>query len=333
MKKFGIARRSCSQSQIIYKPIGRIEKTCGKSVKDLLHELYWNQMKSQNEIGRELGVKRQRIQKWMKKFGIPSRTISESHNRNKQQISITKEVEDYLDGLLLGDGALLRKPHLVTPLFQQSFANWAMGWALEIESWFKNLGIKCRVYPKKDTNGITLTTECHPIFRYFSRRWYNQGKKAVPRDIDFSPTVLRNWYLGDGSLGRDTITLCTHGFTKEEVEWLARNVSSTLRIGALARRSGKYFMIQVRTADSKKFLGYVGHGYPSCFSYKFDLKGHHWRKKWLSWEDELVASTFLRTRSFRATARELMHHLDRSFHSIRLRARRIRKGGVGIASH
>lgn len=59
-------------------------------------------------------------------------------------------------------------------------------------------------------------------------RWYPNGVKAIPTDLDLTPISITSWFEGDGCTtrlrGREyyvRATLCTQGFTDEEVRLLA----------------------------------------------------------------------------------------------------------------
>jgi DNA-binding XRE family transcriptional regulator len=74
MEKYGIKSRTCSESQMTY--------TLMPS-KTELGEMYIDKEMSMAEIGREIGVFPLTVNTWMKKYGIKSRTLSETHSGEK----------------------------------------------------------------------------------------------------------------------------------------------------------------------------------------------------------------------------------------------------------
>lgn len=50
-----------------------IELQHGKSIEELLHELYWTNGLTTDEVGRELGINQSTVSKWMERFGILAR--------------------------------------------------------------------------------------------------------------------------------------------------------------------------------------------------------------------------------------------------------------------
>lgn len=70
--------------------------------KDFLEKEYWNQGKTLEEIGGEVGLNHRTIRYWMKKHGIPRRTPYEK-KMIKPKIE-SSETLSYIVGVLLGDG-------------------------------------------------------------------------------------------------------------------------------------------------------------------------------------------------------------------------------------
>ena len=67
-----------------------------------MYDQYWNQDKSQREIGKECGVDHKTILRWMRKFNITARTNSES-NKGRKRKPFTKETKKNMSKSKLGD--------------------------------------------------------------------------------------------------------------------------------------------------------------------------------------------------------------------------------------
>jgi predicted transcriptional regulator len=317
MKKFGIPKRSLSEAKLM-KHVRRIEKAYHKPLREITHEKYWKENKTQCEIALKLGVACSAVHKWMKKYKIPTRTPAEARTRFRKEVRLTSFLKDYIDGLLLGDGSLAQSGEAV---YEQEFANSKKEWMLEIKNTFENFGFDCTIYASKRST-VRLRTKSHPVLRYFRGRWYPQKKKLVPRDISLSPIMIKNWYLGDGKLDKDdAIILYTECFNRTDVEWLADSLTRTLNIGAYSCKNEKgHYLIKIRVCDSEKFLVYIGENYPSCFSYKFNFynKHKHFQKKWLSWEDNVLKREYPHN-----SVKELAKRLNRTPFSIFHRTNRL----------
>jgi len=64
------------------------------------------------------------------------------------------------------------------------------------------------------------------------KRWYPEGVKEVPRDVQLTPIILANWFMGDGSSSRFKehpnlvqAVFATESFSKESVFFLRRLLS------------------------------------------------------------------------------------------------------------
>ncbi len=60
---------------------------------------------------------------------------------------------------------------------------------------------------------------------HLRNRWYPNGVKVVPADLNLTPVTTANWFMGDGLSSFDrrfqftavTVRLCTHSFSVEDV--------------------------------------------------------------------------------------------------------------------
>jgi hypothetical protein len=106
-------------------------------------------------------------------------------------------------------------------------------------------------------------------------KWYPDGKKHVPADVELSPTACLYWYLEDGSLEKrknkaERIVLCSMGFSRKENEMLVEKLKKILgfKDGIKVMKRGS---IRLNILQAKSFLEYIGGKSPvRCFDYKFD---------------------------------------------------------------
>jgi len=166
--------------------------------KKWLKEKYVDERIHGTKIAEMCGVHSTTIYNWLRKFGIEVRPRG-AHFSNFVELS--DELLEFLDGLLLGDGCVY--PHRRSAVYvhtdkHKEYLEW-------LSSKLDDLGIEesC-LHP--DSRGRKL-------FRYRSRayvdlmevrkRWYPDDTKYIPSDVRITPTVLMNWYVGDGSFDEE----------------------------------------------------------------------------------------------------------------------------------
>ena len=253
-----------------------------------------------------------------------SLSVTKVYNEIKNE----KKFQEYLDGLLLGDGCIsLSKREGRLPCFKLTVRSASTEWGNKVRTDITDFGLKCYIYGPYNRDEISTVSETHPFFQKMRKRWYAEGKKRVPYDLVINPTVLGDWCLGDGKLDRDDIiTIFTEAFQFKEVKYLSNLLNSAIGILSFVRENevGNP-VIKVRACETSDFLAYIPEEYRlKCFKYKFSVKGNHKRMKWLSLEDEL-----LRNEYGKIPASIISNKLKRSLSSIYHRANRLGLKGYG----
>ncbi|MBA7548444.1 hypothetical protein ES705_40902 [subsurface metagenome] len=101
--------------------------------------------------------------------------------------------------------------------------------------------------------------------------WYVYGSKQIPKDLELTPIVCRQWYIGDGSICKTSaknpyLRIATQGFPVIDVLGL---VIKLKQLGFVANRnSDNTLLIPVESA--KDFLRYIGKCPAECYEYKWD---------------------------------------------------------------
>jgi len=131
-------------------------------------------------------------------------------------------------GWVLGDAHITRKGSLrISQCAQQR--HW-VEIKHEVLSAFGPTKISVCPRRSKHQDQHSFALSGHGFCRYLRREFYPSGKKIVPRrliEYAFSPEMLAAWYLDDGGLadrrcGGRYARLATHGFLRDDVEWLAK---------------------------------------------------------------------------------------------------------------
>jgi hypothetical protein len=122
-------------------------------------------------------------------------------------------------------------------------------------------------------------TRSHPKFNKF-REWYSSGEKVWPENIELTPTVLKHWYVGDGSYHNSRSKQYISIGMSNEVENI-KKVSKYFTNVDLPKPSnysvyqrdngGKDCIAEWRVEDSYKLFDYMGEPLPD-FEYKWPEK-------------------------------------------------------------
>lgn len=101
-------------------------------------------------------------------------------------------------------------------------------------------------------------------------RWYPNGTKSVPKDIQLTPIVCLYWYLGDGGLHYckskfKGVRLCTNAFLISDIDFLRGKL---LDLGFRSFREKKG-VIGLSPIQARNFLGYIGDCPVDCYRYKW----------------------------------------------------------------
>jgi len=116
----------------------------------------------------------------------------------------------------------------------------------------------------------------HKIFKFFRKRWYPNGKKIVPSDLELNPLVCRHWHIGDGCIYNQStleIVLYTNCFSKEHVEILISKLEEKKILSRLnvANKKKEAYVIRMSKENVIKFLKYCGDCPTKSYEYKWDV--------------------------------------------------------------
>lgn len=129
--------------------------------------------------------------------------------------------------------------------------------------------------------------DCKDIYRWYTcshpdflplSAWYDSGKKVWPEYVNLTPTVLKHWYAGDGSLadgGAITIAMSNEEGNESKIESYftsaglpaPNNWQTHERSG---ERSGVTHRAVWNVSEAKELLEYMGCP-PPGFEYKWDI--------------------------------------------------------------
>jgi len=257
--------------------------------KEFLEQKYVKEEMSTRKIARIVGCDKATVIAYLRKYGIPLRSNAYArHLSRKRNFDLTKDVKEYIDGLLLGDGHIYQKSKW-SARYDQSLSIRFKEWADKIQQDLLRFGIESStlIYETPVTiikktgqvlgpsKMIMLFTRFYEEFVVFKERWYKDGFKSVPRDLELTPLVLANWYMGDGDYDRHTkrVTLNVNSFSLDDVNFLIRKLRE---MGFKAKNHPKTNQdnqprIRLTPESSRRFLEITEPFKVSCFDYKWGL--------------------------------------------------------------
>lgn len=209
-----------------------------------------------------------------------------AHNPSHRP-NITDRQMDITTGLLMGDGCLQRPddthPSLRVNTISKDYLQYldkifgyiSRGVSLQAEAdtqeeYFRDsFGRGCNA-----SDVYRWYTCSHPELERFTS-WYDSGKKVWPKDIDLTPTVLKHWYCGDGSMNRGGqiyISMSNEIGNEEKVEKYFK------RVDIPQPNNWQTHDVQLGTAhnavwnveESKELREYMGEPLPG-FEYKWKI--------------------------------------------------------------
>lgn len=161
-------------------------------------------------------------------------------------ISLTQRQMNIIAGSLLGDGSISPRKYFIKP--QRLICKEYLDWHYEelkpfsarlTERWKKQKinhlekGNSSFIEIPKYLWGHAIETHTHACFTELRQKWYPDGIKIIPKDIELTPLTLAIWMCDDGSNhakhGRN-LRLHTNCFTFEDVNFLKEKLFSTFNI-------------------------------------------------------------------------------------------------------
>lgn len=239
----------------------------------ILKKLYYEERLSTKKIASLYGSSGNAILLKLKRNGNKPRTLSEGQEIVANHFEITSALQSFFDGLLLGDGCMF--PHNNKSACyrhadkHREYVEW-------LESELAKHGVKVRVeYHAKVS---LLDSLCYREFFIIRQRWYPEGKRKAPLNISLSPSILRNWYIGDGSFKKGKFNGTTYTKKSERV-MICRNQNNedrTFLCGKLKILGIETTLVSegiyIRANSRRRFFQYIlsdNPHIPRCYLYKF----------------------------------------------------------------
>lgn len=193
-----------------------------------------------------------------------------------------------LIGELLGDGCLYKDKRCNNskPYFRYTTKHldylYFLKKVLPSVSWGT---IKKREHKKINKDGghsihYELFSHVSDEFEYFYNMFYLDCKKILPDNLLITPTILRHWYIGDGtfgyfSTGRNRrswqMSIYSCCFENDKLNEIVIEQLKNVGINAGITRQKKYYRIRVSSYSIENFFKYIGECPVDCYSYKWNF--------------------------------------------------------------
>lgn len=232
--------------------------------KEWLKKKYLDEEMSMAEIGEITDSSDTVIHYWVHKYGIEAR----DSGRSCHHINLTSFGQQFLDGLMLGDGEIEGYPKSARYKHgdsYQEYINWLSPKLLEI-------GLK-NEFKRRNDGAYHLWTKSYRGLKPQYNQWYPTGHKKtrIPSRVEITPVVLFNWFIGDGTYRQDkkgSWELFITSTTFEE--GLSRIIQQIRNLGISCTKAKQEILI---LKDSHKdFFDYIlssGIEIPPGYEYKF----------------------------------------------------------------
>jgi hypothetical protein len=240
-----------------------------------LEKLYCEDMLTDAQIAKKIGVHKQTVFELRKKHNIKSVQKHERINLNISQFQ-----DQVIRGTIMGDAHLTFRSHSESQLevkhsiviFDQSdYIRWLYFCLRDL----------CPSAPKLCQNNtrLRLRSHHHPWFSKLREEFYNKdGVKTITREClnKLSPLSIAVWYMYDGALqDSNSAKLSTHNFTYEEHQIIKQWIEESYNIYPKIQKDGPYFWLRFTTKEANKLWRLIDKYIIPSMRYKIgDMSGN-----------------------------------------------------------
>jgi hypothetical protein len=216
-----------------------------------------------------------------KKDADRKNSICKNCRSNRIPQKLTQEQKQFLDGLMLGDGciqygskgALYPRLAVSRQIIDREYLFWQYNVFNEFYGTEPKFYKRYHNRVKKFYYGYSTITKSGKLFLDFHSKWYKNGKKVIPRDVELTPLTMLIWFLDDGCVVKSsksglTLKISTDGFSKKDVKFLADKLSSLLTTKINVYRNGSGFILKASTLAVAALAKIIDPIFPKCMERK-----------------------------------------------------------------
>ncbi|KKU32261.1 MAG: LAGLIDADG homing endonuclease [Candidatus Collierbacteria bacterium GW2011_GWA2_46_26] len=185
----------------------------------------------------------------------------------KDSLVLTQEQKSVLIGSILGDGTLqlgergananFKTEH---GLVQKEYVYWKYN---IFKPWvFTEPKISYRYKESREryAKSYWFRTVRHPTLTEFHKRFYENGKKMIPKDIagDIDALALAVWVMDDGSLNSNQLDISTYSFTLQDIYLLIDALKSNFGLSSKYYRDrDKGYRMYFNKTETRKLISLI----------------------------------------------------------------------------
>jgi len=184
----------------------------------------------------------------------------------KASLTMTERQKQLLEGMLLGDahlerqkGALSARLKVEHSVRQSAFVDW------KFSEWRQWVRTPPRERIRQNRLGTVstnreFTTLSHVEFEEFRLRFYRDGRKVVPSDLELTPVSMAVWFMDDGSRKSNQcrgLYLNTQSFSISEVSQLRSLMRSAVGVETSVRRQSDGLQIYIPSPSVTDLIAYI----------------------------------------------------------------------------
>lgn len=195
----------------------------------------------------------------------------------KAGLRLTVRQTQLLEGMLLGDahlerqrGALSARLKVEHSEAQSAYVDWKY---LEWKPWVRTPPRRRVRRNRLGTTSINVgfATLSHDELESMRVRFYRNGRKVVPEDLELTPLSTAVWFMDDGSRKSNQcrgLYLNTQSFTGEEVELLRSVMRRDIGLETSVRQQRDGLQIYVPSPSVADLISFVSADVLPCMRYK-----------------------------------------------------------------
>jgi hypothetical protein len=241
------------------------------------------------ELERKYNYSQSMVSYLFRRNGIKMRKKWEHRTINISNSELSEEQKQIIDGCVFGDGSISTTHSGISSYFSLTTIHKEFAEHLKavISLPFREklrcrksrqIVIRGKEYKTKESYELISRTD--KSLTSFRKRWYPNGIKIIPPDLELTPLCMKYWFYGDGCASfvkyKDIpdayvrINFCTNCFTIPDCELLQSKLEKIgLKFAIYLSSRNQPIFVTLKTSTVLDFFDYMGECTVPCFEYKW----------------------------------------------------------------
>ncbi len=191
-------------------------------------------------------------------------------------IILFNEEHEIILGTLLGDASIRQRNKNSCLRIAHSLKQ--RDYLISIKDKFADFEIaefsqRTRIINNRKVEMIHFSTKTHPIFNYYRKLFYQNGRKIITKEIlnQITARSLAYWICDDGSFCKkqEYFIICTNSYSLEEHKLMKQFFNEKFKLNpTIGFRDEKYYYLRFNKEDSKKLIKIIKPFIPQSMKYK-----------------------------------------------------------------